>query len=44
MKSFKFYGISINPIYRDLVLVMVTGFAISLIIVTLGIMVLRSGV
>lgn len=41
MKTIKFYRPEINPIYRDIVLVMITGFLVSLVIVTLGMMIFR---
>ena len=41
MKSIKFHRPEFNPIYRDFMLVMFTGFLVSLIIVTLGVMLFR---
>ena len=39
MKLFKMYSLGVNPIYRDLVLVLLTGFLASLAIVTMGYMI-----
>ncbi len=41
MKTFKFYFAGINPIYRDLMLVLLTGLLASLTMVTIGFMVLK---
>ncbi|CAN5466881.1 hypothetical protein BH09BAC3_BH09BAC3_16270 [soil metagenome] len=39
MKLFKFYLLEINPIYRDLVIILVAGFLVSSAIVTVGYMI-----
>jgi hypothetical protein len=40
MKSFKFQMYSVNPFYRDIVLVLLAGIFVSMAVVTTGYMIL----